>query len=70
MPTFARRRTDGLAAANRMKADELEQLLGKKITGWAEEETDQYYLMLQLTYGKTVVFRSESPIYVEVEQEQ
>lgn len=53
-----------------MKADELEKILGKKITGWAEEETDQYYLMLQLTYGKTVVFRSESPIHVEVEQEQ
>ena len=53
-----------------MIQDELEKALGKKVVGVAQEKADLYYIMLKLTYGKTVVFRSESPIHVEVETEQ
>lgn len=53
-----------------MKSDELDKLIGKRFLGWAEEETDQHYLMLVLTSGKKVVLRSDSPINVDVETEQ
>lgn len=53
-----------------MLQDELEKSLGKKITGVTHEETDYHYIMLTLTHGKTLVFRSDSPIHVEVETEQ
>lgn len=53
-----------------MLQDELEKAIGKRITGVSHEETDYHYVMLTLTHGKTLVFRSDAPINVEVETEQ
>lgn len=50
--------------------EDLEKLLNKRVKGVGSEHTDRYYIMLVTTYGKRFVFSSESPIYVEVEEEQ
>lgn len=50
--------------------EELRKVLNKKITDFAEEHADMYYLYFQLSHGKRMVLSSERPIFVEVEQEQ
>lgn len=53
-----------------MNIEDLEQTLGKRIKGVACEKLDDYYIAFFLTYGKKVVLRSETPIYVDIETEQ
>ncbi len=53
-----------------MTTEELEQLIGKKITGVGYEEYGEQGVFILLVKGKEFYFRSETPIEMDVEIEQ